>query len=435
MLRVFTTDRSSYMAATSARLCRRLVADRSGASAVMVALVITGLLGFVGLGTEAARWYVTQRTMQGAADAAAYAAALAEPSSTIYTAEAQAIAASYGFVNQQGGVTVTVNNPPSSGNYTSNSSAIEVIIGQPQQRLFSTLYLAADPTIAGRAVALRGAGPECVLALSQSASGAISGGGTTSVDLVKCGIADDSSSTSALSVTGGASITADSASIVGGIVQSSGGTLTTVSSPPQTGASVVPDPYQNVPVPAYSGCNYNNMPPVHGTVTISANGGTKVFCNGLTINGGASLTLQDGTFVIDRGSLSVAGGATLNLVNATIVLTSSTGTNWGTVTINGGATLNATAPTSGPMAGIAFYQDRNAPSNGTDNFNGGSSQNITGAIYFPSQTVNYTGGVATGSGCTQVIGDQVAFSGNSTVESNCTGTGVRTIAALPQQVE
>ncbi len=175
MLRVPTIGLSA--ATKAARLCHRLIAERSGASAVMVGLVISGLLGFVGLGTEAAHWYVSQRTMQGAADAAAYGAALAGSSSTMYTVDAQAIAASYGFVNQQAGVTVTVNNPPASGNYTGDSSAVEMIISQPQQRLFSTFYLAVDPTLGGRAVVLRGAGSECVVALNQNASGAISGGG------------------------------------------------------------------------------------------------------------------------------------------------------------------------------------------------------------------------------------------------------------------
>src|ERR1044071_3927321 len=45
--------------------------DRSGATAVAVALALTAVLGFAGLGTEAAGWYYTKRNMQSAADAAA----------------------------------------------------------------------------------------------------------------------------------------------------------------------------------------------------------------------------------------------------------------------------------------------------------------------------------------------------------------------------
>src|SRR5258708_70606 len=76
----------------------RLVGDHPGATVVMLALSLSALAGFVGLGTEAASWYNTKRTMQGAADAAASAAALAlaanEASST-FTTLARSIAASY----------------------------------------------------------------------------------------------------------------------------------------------------------------------------------------------------------------------------------------------------------------------------------------------------------------------------------------------------
>src|SRR6266536_5780836 len=67
----------------------RLVGDHAGATVVMLALSLSALAGAAGLGTEAASWYLTKRTMQGAADAAASAAALAlassEASSTFTT--------------------------------------------------------------------------------------------------------------------------------------------------------------------------------------------------------------------------------------------------------------------------------------------------------------------------------------------------------------
>ena len=413
-------------------LARRLRDDRSGASAMVVGLVLIALVGLAGLATEGSSWYVTKRTMQGAADAGAFSAVLA---GTNYSKQAKAVTAIDGFVDQSNSTIVTVNQPPASGNYTSITNAVEVIIQQPQTRLFSNLYLVANPVVSARAVAVPGSGDDCVLALNNSVSGAISGGGTTNVNLVKCGLADNSRSSSAFTVSGGASITADSASIVGGLSTSNGGSLTTVSTPvPVTGASPVADPYANVAIPAYAGCDYNNWSPLHGNKSVDAGGGIKVVCGGIKLNAGSTLSLSNGTFILDGGSLDVAGGATLNLSNATLILTSSTGSSFGTVTINGGATVNATAPTTGALSGIAFYVDRNAPS-ATENFNGGSSQTITGAVYAPTAVVNYTGGVTTGAGCTQIVADQVAFSGNSSVESNCTGKGTRKIASKAQLVE
>src|SRR5438874_176784 len=155
------------------------------------------------------------------------------------------------------------------------------------------------------------------------------------------------------------------------------------------------------------------------------------------MSGGSNLTLGPGTYIIDRGAFNITGGSSVTANGATIILTSSTGAGYATASISGGANVNISAPTSGSTAGLAFFQDRNAPTNGTDSFTGGATQNITGAIYFPSQSVSFSGGSATGGvGCTQLIAYKISFSGGSHFNNNCAGTGVRGIgSALVQIVE
>jgi hypothetical protein len=190
------------------------------------------------------------------------------------------------------------------------------------------------------------------------------------------------------------------------------------------------DPYADVSIPSYSGCNQTNFSLSGGaSKTLSAGSGAYVFCNGLSLSGGASLTLNPGIYVINQGSFNLSGGTTFNATGGvTIVLTSSTGSNYATANISGGATVNITAPTSGPTAGLAFFQDRNAPSSGTDTFSGGASDKIIGAIYFPDQSVNYSGGTSTGgSQCTQLIAYTITFSGGATFNNNCAGVGVASI--------
>jgi hypothetical protein len=97
--------------------------------------------------------------------------------------------------------------------------------------------------------------------------------------------------------------------------------------------------------------------------------------------------------------------------------------------------VNLTAPTSGATAGLAFFQDRNAPTGVDNNFTGGSTMNIEGAIYLPNETVNFAGGAATGGGCTQIVADEVAFKGNANLEANCTGKGTAAMVQPPQLVE
>src|SRR5262244_1192464 len=83
-------------------LLGRLGRDRSGASAVVIAVSMTGLLGLAGLGTEVAMWYVGKRTMQAATDSAACSAAMAKyngQSQTQFTREARSVAGTYNFVD------------------------------------------------------------------------------------------------------------------------------------------------------------------------------------------------------------------------------------------------------------------------------------------------------------------------------------------------
>ena len=85
-------------------------------------------------------------------------------------------------------------------------------------------------------------------------------------------------------------------------------------------------------------------------------------------------------------------------------------------------------PTTGATAGLAFFQDRHAPSTSSNSLSGGSTQTIQGAIYFPNEPVTYSGGSGnTPATCTQLVVLRATFSGNSTLNSNCTGTGVASI--------
>ena len=399
---------------------------------MLTALSLMGMLGFAGLATEVGLWYVKKRAMQSAANSAAFSAVIAlaaGENSSLFQTEAQSVAGTYGFVNGSGGTTVAVNNPPTSGPNTSQS-AIEVIISQPLNFMIAQLFLNTPLTLQARAVAVGASGNGCVLALDTAnvTDDSVSGG--AKLNLNNCSLYVNSDSTTALQMSGGASINAVSAFITGNYTTSGGASLNTTQGT-FTGVPPITDPYADVSIPSYSGCNQTNFSLSGGaSKTLSAgSSGVYVFCNGLNLSGGASLTLNAGTYVINGGSLNLSGGTTFNATDGvTIVLTSSTGSSYATANISGGANVNITAPTSGPTAGLAFFQDRNAPSNGTDSFSGGATQDIVGAIYFPHQAVNYSGGTATGgSQCTQLIAYTMTFSGGSAFNNNCAGLGTTSI--------
>jgi Flp pilus assembly protein TadG len=409
-----------------------LAADRGGA-AITLAISLSGIIGFAGLGTEAASWYLTKRAMQGAADAAASTAAAAlaagTQSGSILANEAKSITASYSFADGSNGTTVTVNYPPQSGDYQS-SPAIEVLIGQPQPRLLSALFLAQDPIISARAVALANTsqtGQACVVALDPNSETAVTTSGSPALDFPGCSLYVNSPSASALTMTGGATIHANVAYLAGNV----SGTGLSATNGIYTGVDPLIDPYANAAVPVYSSCNSNNYKLTGGASESKTVGssGVYVFCNGVTLTGNSSLTLGAGTFIIDRGQLAIGGGSSLTATSGTTIIltTSNPSQACATTKIDGGAIVSLTAPTSGALSGIALYQDRACADHSSDNsLSGGATQNIVGAIYFPQQIVDYAGGSPTGGAqCTQLLAWKIDFNGGSTFQNDCTGTGTR----------
>ena len=83
-------------------------------------------------------------------------------------------------------------------------------------------------------------------------------------------------------------------------------------------------------------------------------------------------------------------------------------------TSNAQASNNITAPTSGTYKGIAVYQDRRATGN-TDKINGGSSNVIQGAVYFPKDMLQINGTGTAVSLCAMWVAKDIMFTGNSTI--------------------
>src|SRR5690348_10439124 len=145
---------------------RRLVVEQGGVTAAVTAMSMAFILGVAGLGTEVGTWYVTKRSMQGAADAAAYSSAVAGGQGQSWSADGTSVAANFGYVNGVHSVSVQVNHPPTSGAYAGLASAYEVVISQPQTQLFSKLFMASPTTVKARAVASSTAtAPPCITTL------------------------------------------------------------------------------------------------------------------------------------------------------------------------------------------------------------------------------------------------------------------------------
>ena len=145
----------------------------------------------------------------------------------------------------------------------------------------------------------------------------------------------------------------------------------------------------------------------------------------MNFNAGANVTLQSGTYYINGGSFTANGGAIIKGSGVTLVFTKKSGSSWPTATINGGATINLTAPTTGPTQGIVVFGDRKMPIGTQFKLTGGSTQYFGGAVYIPNGAISFSGGDGTSTSCTQVIGDTVSFTGNSGLAVNCSSYGTK----------
>jgi len=414
----------------------RLMKPARGQVFVVLAVGLVAVMACTGLAVDMGYMEHMKTKMQSAADAAAIAgASVLSGGSSLIIAAAKEDATLNGFTNGTSSATVTVNNPPTSGPNSGNSSYVEVIVTQPQNTWFLNVLGYSQFSIAARAVALSQSAAGCIYALDPSASQAVNLSNGVSISS-SCGVLVDSNNSSALSVIGGSKLTTTSVGVVGSyslnnggsIVKYSGGTALT----PVTGMIAVPDPLGSVTAPTVSGCTYSGTqtynsyvasqtPPYSGKYTI----GPGTYCGGISASNGISIAFNTGTYILAGGGMSLqnGGGTTtgtgVTFYNTTGSAAGYTGSNnaYAGINIANGVTATFSAPTSGGLSGILFFQDRSvAKGSAASYFADGTSLTLAGALYFPTTQLNYSNGA--NATYTILVADTLVFTGGATMNNN-----------------
>lgn len=397
-----------------------------GSTAVVFGASAPVALGVTGLALDYSKWNGSRSKLQQIADQAALAAArelkLAGATPTLAKASVMMAAAaamtdqptqiadlakrfaSAAVANDPNIPVINVTVPSDLSSITVEmTQTVPTILAQPLGLPFATVTAKAKAKVTSSV-------PLCVLLLDPAAPKELSVTGTSTVNASGCAVKANSTDPKAISVLDSAVLTSRAACVAGGYE----GVSTNYSVPPQTGCPAYPDPLAAKVQPVVpSTCDHNIMILGVGTHTISP--GT--YCGGLTLTLGAVVTAQPGVYIIKDGPLTVTLGAKLTGNGAGFFLT-------GPLTalaFDGTSQVDLSAPIDGPMAGMLFWEDRNASPKMPHILAAKSARNLLGTIYMPkgTLTIDSANPVADASFFTIIVANKlVVKKGNVVLNSN-----------------
>ncbi len=365
----------------------------------LIALSLSVIMGFAGMGVDVGYWQYHQREQQSATDAAAIGGAqqLIYAGCGNFTSAqtaAKTDSASNGFTDGSNGVTVTVTNPPASGAYAGNTCAVDVqVTSTNTPRFFSRFFANGSSTITAttEAVAtLVNNANGCMYLLQQNQTLQLNG---VHINSPNCGILANST----MVQTNGGTVTIGSFGYAHSLQDNS--TNFTKASPQKI--QPVADPCAEI-----SGCAYlaANAPPTLTCRTFQNNGQSQTVQPGcyssFQLNGG-TVTMAPGQYtftgtVQDNGATVIGNGVSMYVTN--------TG---GPVQFNG-ANDTFSAPTMGSNAGVLLYQSPN--NTNVVQFNGGSVS-MSGLVYAPNALGQVNGNDG---GYLVLVFGSMQFNGSST---------------------
>jgi Flp pilus assembly protein TadG len=434
------------------KFMKKLLRDRSGNALLIAGAALPLIIGAAGLATDTVQWTLWKRQLQRAADSAALAGVYAEAQGnaistcTNYTSATYAQPVGWDVKrNNKAWPTTTcaVQNPPTTGSYTSDSKAVKVTLSVQQILPFSGFFVSTAPTITASATAtLQQTGSYCLVALKNTTAASITVGGSSNVNLGCGAISNSTSATSAVSSNGNAYTFAASPVAAAGAVPADLATHGATNLQPFHIPE--PDPFAGkYPTTIPAGMTCGNFQSHTYTVNNGGNGNngnggsgpqhlTPGCYNQFSPSGSGTYVMDAGTYYLDSTDFAPGGTVTLTGTGVTIILT---GTNPGSVSLSGNQTIQLSAPTSGTYAKMLFIQASNATTDNLNKINGNTGSYFDGGMYFPSGLVQFNGSSGSMTQCAMVVADLVDFTGNTNLQNSLTRpdgtacTGNQTVTA------
>lgn len=288
----------------------------------------------------------------------------------------------------------------------------------------------SDPSPIGAqaTAALVDQGKFCVISLHSGNQTGIEADGTGAMDF-GCGLKSNSTAEEAVRAGGSSVLNATSIAAVGGLNGATsnfgpGTRLQPHSTPEKDPLDWVPDPPR---------CGEGSGEP---NGAIQSGGGEGAFLDeqmNLRTKPGSNIALAPGcytsldlqgtalmtpgTYYVYGGDVRIGAQAQLVGLGITIVMTGPNGLA-GNLRMDGGSSVDLSSPGSGNYRGVVFYRDRRAPKTEIQ-MTGGSSSRLTGAFYFPTSDITFTGHAGMDVECLQMVGQIMRFRGTANITNQC----------------
>jgi Flp pilus assembly protein TadG len=447
----------------------RIFRDKTGATAMIVAIALPGLIGIAALGAETGVWFTFKLQNQSAADSASIAAAYEVIAGKAgVPGELTAAADEAAKRNGYKGSTPVVAYPYSDASVT---NGIAVTLQQSQGALLAAMFL-SGVTVSNIAVAVvELLDNPCILALGASSTD-VEVAASARLDMPNCSVAANSISSSAIELRSSTSAVAASTLVTSGEISLAGTPINPAALPPEfalsspatIGAPSVADPYAGTLTHSFLIAGMPTTPvctskPL-GYVTIYAGNctiaGTSLTDPGILLSPntgisgswkiapGHTVDLAPGTYWVG-GNLTLQSGAVLKCstcdntkgVGVTIILIAEAG-KVGALSVASTATLTLNAPRSGAFAGLMIIQDSNGLPPGTkytsshSTIGGTSGATLSGLVYFPDSSVTFHGAPsAAGPQCLLLVIGTLNINATSRLDaSGCASAGLSNLPAI-----
>jgi hypothetical protein len=365
------------------------------------AFIVGGIVDYMSLSNQ-------KRDLQGVADRAAIAAA-------------QELVVFKGTDGRVQSVAEAFVNASYAGPHETNAQIIEdgkavrVTITADAKTYFPGPIGSVESVDAGAVAEIAGGGYVCMIGLDPKAASTIHMSDKARVTAEKCAIYSNSKNKESLTLHNLSRVKAELVCVAGGI---SGPNSAVTPNKPITDCPALQDPLRDRPEPNVGLLECDNLLGgvlggkksltdsllgKGGVVSGLTEGGDLVgkiapgllvtgkdelepgvYCGGINVVGG-DVTLKPGTYVLNNGGLVVANGGKLKGENVGFYLTGVAGLS--TIQFAPSSTISLTAPKTGDMAGMLFFEDRDVLFKFPHVIASNNARNLVGTIYLPGNTL------------------------------------------------